>query len=481
MQQEAAKKLGFSSRRTMRAAQALYEGIDLGDGPSGLITYMRTDSVRVSESAISSVRKYILEQYGAEYLPDTPNAHRSRKGSRVQDAHEAIRPTEVFRHPDAVKSHLDADQFKLYTLIWQRFTASQMTRARYDMTVVDFQIDRYLFRATGSVMRFDGYHRVYTEGHEAEEGRTMDDLPQIPEVVKGDQVALEQLTPNQHFTQPPPRFSEASLVKELEKDGIGRPSTYSSIISTLVARDYVRLEQRRFFPTDLGEIFNVEFTSAMENELDRIEEGDLEWQSVLDTFYGPFMKALDAVDINALVMETHGLQDLAKEKCPECQSALEVRSGRFGPFIACARYPDDCKYTRAIKKDKIPDKPTDEVCHLCHSPMVIKTGRFGEFLACTTYPKCKGTRSIPIGVKCPQCDTGDLVARRTKRGRTFYGCGRYPDCDYSTWNRPTPEECPTCSWKGMEKKSSKSEGDRLICMKCGHVEVTLNAEEAGLG
>lgn len=493
IQQEAAKKLGFSSRRTMRAAQTLYEGIDVGDGPIGLITYMRTDSVRVSDTAIAAAREYIGQQYGDRYVPEKPVVHKSRKGSRVQDAHEAIRPTEIPRHPDTLRQHLDKDQLRLYTLIWQRFIASQMPPAAYDMTIIDFELGRYLFRATGSVMRFDGYHRVYMEGHEKEEGRTMDDLPQIPELVKGDQVELREITPNQHFTQPPPRYSEASLVKELEKAGIGRPSTYSSIITTLTARDYVRLEQRRFFPTELGEtvekvmvsrfpeIFNVEFTSEMENELDRVEEGELEWQTVLENFYGPFMKALDAVDIDALVMETHGLQDLAKEKCPECQAPLKVRSGRFGPFIACTRYPDDCKHTRPIKKDKVPDKPTDEVCHLCNSPMVIKTGRFGEFLACTTYPKCKGTRSIPIGVKCPQCDTGDLVARRTKKGRTFYGCGRYPDCDFSTWNKPEPTKCPSCGWEGMEKKSTKAEGDRLTCMKCGHIEVTLDPEEASLG
>ena len=493
LQQEAAKKLSFSSRRTMRAAQDLYEGIDVGDGPMGLITYMRTDSVRVADSAIESVRSFIREQYGDRYLPESPNAYRTKKGSRVQDAHEAIRPTDVSRHPDSLKRHLEKDQLRLYTLIWQRFMASQMPPAEYDMTIVDFELGTYLFRATGSVMRFDGFHRVYTEGHEKEEGRTMDDLPSIPELAQGDQVDLRDIKGNQHFTQPPPRYSEASLVKELEKAGIGRPSTYSSIISTLTARDYVRLEQRRFFPTELGEtvekvmvsrfpeIFNVEFTSEMENELDRVEDGELQWRTVLETFYGPFMAALDAVDINALVMETHGLQDLAKEKCPDCGSPLEVRSGRFGPFIACARYPDDCKHTRPIKKDKVPDKPTDEICHLCESPMVIKTGRFGEFLACSTYPKCKGTRSIPIGVKCPQCIKGDLVPRRTKRGRTFYGCGRYPDCDFSTWNKPTPEKCPSCEWEGMEKKSSKSDGDRLICMKCGHTEVMLDPEEAGLG
>ncbi len=493
LQQEAAKKLGFSSRRTMRAAQNLYEGIDVGDGPIGLITYMRTDSVRVSDAAIAAAREYIGQQYGDNYVPEIPVVYKSKKGSRVQDAHEAIRPTDIPRHPDTLRQHLEKDQLRLYTLIWQRFLASQMPPAEYDMTIIDFELGRYLFRATGSVMRFDGFHRVYTEGHEKEEGRTMDDLPQIPELVKGDQVELREITPNQHFTQPPPRYSEASLVKELEKAGIGRPSTYSSIITTLTARDYVRLEQRRFFPTDLGEtvekvmisrfpeLFNVEFTSAMENELDRVEDGELEWQSVLESFYGPFIKALDAVDIDALVMETHGLQDLAKEKCPDCQAPLKVRSGRFGPFIACTRYPDDCKHTRPIKKDKVPDKPTDEVCHLCNSPMVIKTGRFGEFLACTTYPECKGTRSIPIGVKCPQCDTGDLVARRTKKGRTFYGCGRYPDCDFSTWNKPEPTKCPSCGWEGMEKKSTKAEGDRLTCMKCSHVEIMLDPEEASLG
>ncbi len=467
LQQEAAKKLGFSSRRTMRAAQNLYEGIDAGDGPIGLITYMRTDSVRVSDAAIASVRDYIGKQYGDSYLPEKPVVYKSKKGSRVQDAHEAIRPTDIPRHPDTLRQHLEKDQLRLYTLIWQRFLASQMPPAEYDMTIIDFELGRYLFRATGSVMRFDGFHRVYTEGHEKEEGRTMDDLPQIPELVKGDQVELREITPNQHFTQPPPRYSEASLVKELEKAGIGRPSTYSSIITTLTARDYVRLEQRRFFPTDLGEtvekvmisrfpdLFNVEFTSAMENELDRVEDGEVEWQSVLENFYGPFIKALDAVDIDALVMETHGLQDLAKEKCPDCQAPLKVRSGRFGPFIACTRYPDDCKHTRPIKKDKVPDKPTDEVCHLCNSPMVI--------------------------VKCPQCDTGDLVARRTKKGRTFYGCGRYPDCDFSTWNKPEPTKCPSCGWEGMEKKSTKAEGDRLTCMKCSHVEIMLDPEEASLG
>ena len=313
-----------------------------------------------------------------------------------------------------IEKYLEPDQFRLYQLIWQRFVASQMTPAVYDMTIVDFELGRYLVRASGSVMIFDGYHVLYTEGREAEEGKTMDDLPPIPPLVAGDTVEVKEITPNQHFTEPPPRFSEASLVKELERLGIGRPSTYSAIISTLTAREYVRNEQRRFFPTELGEtvekvmvskfpeIFNVEFTSLMEGELDRIEDSELAWQEVLRNFYGPFTKALAAVDINALVMEAHGLQDLANEKCPKCGAAVVLKSGRFGPYLACVNYKDTCDYAQSLKKQKAPDKPSDEKCQLCGSPMVIKTGRFGEFLACTTYPKCKGTRSISLGNQVPQ-------------------------------------------------------------------------------
>ena len=295
LQQEAAKKLGFSSRRTMRAAQDLYEGIDVGEeGPVGLMTYMRTDSVRVADSAVAAARDLIGERYGKPYLPAQPNAYSDRKNARVQDAHEAIRPTDVRRHPEQVQRYLEPDQFRLYQLIWQRFVASQMTPAVYDMTVVEFDLGRYLFRATGSVMIFDGFHVLYTEGREKEEGRQVEDLPPIPPLAQGDRVEVKEITPSQHFTEPPPRFSEASLVKELERLGIGRPSTYSAIISTLSAREYVKVEQRRFFPTELGElvekimvakfpeIFNVEFTSGMENELDRIEEGELGWQHVLD-------------------------------------------------------------------------------------------------------------------------------------------------------------------------------------------------------
>jgi len=495
LQQEAAKKLGFSSRRTMRAAQDLYEGRDVGeDGPVGLITYMRTDSVRVSDAAIASVRDFIGSSYAKPYLPAAPNTYSSKKNARVQDAHEAVRPTDVRRRPEQVQPYLEPDQFRLYQLIWQRFVASQMAPAVYDMTIVDFDLGRYLFRATGSVLVFDGYHVLYMEGREKEEGKTMDDLPPIPPLVQGDPVEVREITPSQHFTEPPPRFSEASLVKELERLGIGRPSTYSAIISTLSAREYVKVEQRRFFPTELGElvekimigkfpeIFNVEFTSGMELELDRIEDGELLWQGVLKDFYTPFSKALAAVDLNALVADAHGLkpEDLAKERCPKCGSAIELKTGRFGPYLACVKYKDTCDYVKSLRKGRAPDRPTDEKCQLCGSPMVIKTGRFGEFLACTTYPACKGTRAISLGIKCPKCLEGDLAERRTKRGKSFWGCVRYPACDFSTWNRPVADTCAECGWVGMEKKVSKTEGETRTCLKCGNKVVLTEPEEVAL-
>jgi DNA topoisomerase-1 len=479
----------------MAVAQQLYEGVQLGsEGSVGLITYMRTDSVRVADTAVASARELIQRQYGKRYLPDAANVYNDRKNARVQGAHEAIRPTDVRRRPEEMQKYLEPDQFRLYQLIWQRFMASQMTPALYDMTVVEFDLGKYLFRATGSVMVFDGYHVLYTEGREKEEGRQVEDLPPIPPLNQGDTVEVREITPSQHFTEPPPRFSEASLVKELERLGIGRPSTYSAIISTLSAREYVKVDQRRFFPTELGEmvekimigkfpeIFNVEFTSEMETELDRVEEGELGWQRVLQDFYDPFNKALGAVDMNALVSDAYGLsaEDIAKERCPKCGSQVELRTGRFGPYLACVHYKDTCDYVKSLKKARTPDRPTDVKCHLCGSPMVIKTGRFGEFLACTTYPACKGTRAIPMGIKCPKCDVGDLAERRTKRGKSFWGCVRYPACDFSTWNRPVPDTCPECGFVGMEKKVSKAEGETRTCLKCKHKIVLAEPEEVAL-
>ncbi len=492
LQQEAAKRLGFSARRTMSCAQQLYEGIELGDeGAVGLITYMRTDSSRVAQSAIDHVREYIGDKYDEAYLPKKPNIYRMKKSARAQEAHEAIRPTDVYRHPDRMKKYLSQDQTRLYKLIWQRFVASQMMPAVYDTTSLDFEIGKYLFRATGSVIVFDGFHVLYYEAREAEEGKTFEDLSPVPALAKGDKAEVIEIKPNQHFTEPPPRFSEASLVKQLETLGIGRPSTYSNIVSTLRDRDYVRMENKRFHPTDLGEtvtkvlisrfpdIFNVEFTSEMETELDKVEEGELGWRKVLEAFYGPFAKALEGVDTAAMIREAYDVAEIEKEPCPDCGGKLAVKSGRFGPFIACTNYPK-CRHTRPLKRDKVPDKPTDEVCKECGAPMVIKTGRYGEFLACTQYPKCKHTRPIPLGVKCPTCVTGELSERRTRRGRSFYGCLNYPDCDYSTWYRPMPDQCPACGYVGAEKRSTKARGEYRRCIKCEH-EFDVSEETAKAG
>jgi DNA topoisomerase-1 len=481
MQQEAAKQLGFSSQRTMRTAQQLYEGVEVGDeGSVGLITYMRTDSTRVAPAALHAVRDFIAHAFGKKYLPEKPNVFSNRKAA--QDAHEAVRPADVHRTPDQLKKYLNAEQFKLYQLIWKRFVASQMTPVVYDTTSIDFLVGalpaQYLFRATGSVVVFDGYHRLYHEGHEVEEGVTLDDLAPVPSLKEGDQANVRDVVPGQHFTEPPPRFSEASLVKELERLGIGRPSTYATIVYTLRQRDYVRVDQRRFHPTGLGEtvskvmvsrfpdIFNVGFTSEMESELDKVEEGDLGWQKVLDNFWQPFSEALGKVDTQAMIREAYDVAHLDSTPCPECGGKLTVKSGRFGPFIACSNYPE-CRYTKPLKRDKVPDRPTDEVCKLCGAPMVIKTGRFGEFLACTRYPECKHTRPIPLGVKCPKCGDGDLAERRTRRGRSFFGCSNYPNCDFSTWYRPVPETCPHCGYVGLEKRLTKARGEYRKCLKCG--------------
>lgn len=480
LQQEASKRLRFSAKRAMRASQQLYEGVELGDeGAVGLITYMRTDSPRVADVAIEAVRQYIAATYDKRYLPAKPNYYRTKKQVRAQEAHEAIRPTDVRRRPDAVKRYLTADQFRLYQLIWQRFVASQMAPAVYDTTSIDFEIGQFLFRATGSVVVFDGFHVLYWESKEAEEGKTFEDLAPVPALKQGDEAAVHAITPNQHFTEPPPRYSEASLVKELERLGIGRPSTYSTIVSTLRERDYARLEHRRFQPTDLGEtvarvmisrfpdIFNVEFTSEMENELDKVEEGELSWQEVLENFYGPFAQALEAVDTTQMIREAYDVEGVEQEKCPKCGGALALKSGRFGPFIACSNYPE-CRFTKPLKRDKVPDRPTDEVCKECGAPMVIKTGRYGEFLACTRYPKCRHTRPVPLGVACPKCGDGDLAERRTRRGRSFYGCSNYPNCDFSTWYRPVPDVCPDCGYEGAERRVTKTRGEYRRCLKCEH-------------
>jgi DNA topoisomerase-1 len=481
LQQDAAKKLSFGSKRTMRLAQDLYEGIEIGEeGAVGLITYMRTDSTRVASSAALQARDYIKLMYGQEYLPDAPRLYTDGKAKNAQDAHESIRPTDPTRRPEHIRKYLKEDQYRLYELVWQRFMASQMAPAVFDTTTVDFDFDRFLFRATGSVVKFDGYQRLYKESREAEEHKLLEEEQGLPVVEKGESIPVQAITPLQHFTEPPPRYSEASLVKELERLGIGRPSTYASIVSTIVDRRYAQLEQRRFFPTQLGEqvervmvksfpdVFNVKFTSHMETDLDKIEEGEVNWRKMLGDFYGPFAISVKGADIEALIGEAHDLSGLATEKCPTCGGKLVPRGGFFGPFLACENHPKECKYTRPLRGDRKPAEPTDEICHECGAPMVIRHGRSGEFLGCSKFPKCRGTRSMPTGVKCPK-DGGDIAVRRSKkRGKAFYGCSNYPKCDFVIWDKPVAETCPECGYIGAEQKFTKTRGEYRRCIKCAN-------------
>ena len=492
LQQEAAKKLGFASKRTMRLAQDLYEGIDIGpEGAVGLITYMRTDSTRVAESAALQARDHLRTLFGADYLAAGPMLYGGgRNAANTQDAHESIRPTDPSRRPDLVRRYLKDDQFKLYQLIWQRFMASQMAPAVFDTTTVDYDLAQagvsvkttraYLFRSTGSVIKFPGFLALYREAHEEGEHRALEDEQALPVLEKGEHVPVREVTPSQHFTEPPPRFSEASLVKELERLGIGRPSTYAQIISTLVDRHYTELQQRRFFPTALGEsvervmvkqfpdIFNVGFTSGMEAELDKVEEGALAWRRVLTDFYKPFEKSLNSVQVESLIAEAHDLSGLATERCPNCGGRLMAKGGFFGPFVACENHPKTCKFTRPLKGDRKPAEPTEYTCHECGAMMLKRHGRSGFFLGCSRFPKCRGTRSMPTGVICPK-DGGEIAERRSKkRGKAFYGCSNYPNCDFVCWDKPVPEKCPECGYLGAEMKSNKTRGEFRKCVKCGN-------------
>ena len=488
IQQEAAKKLGFGSKRTMRAAQRLYEGVVLGkEGAVGLITYMRTDSSRVAESAALAARDVLRAQFGADHLAPGPQLFGTAKDANAQDAHEAIRPTDPARHPDSVAPYLkgrDADLLKLYQLIWQRFMASQMAPAVFDTTTADFTFTakgrELMFRSTGSIVKFKGFLALYKEAREEGEGKALEDEQALPALALGESVPVRDVVPRQHFTEPPPRFSEASLVRELEKDGIGRPSTYASIITVLVDRRYVNLEQRRFFPTELGEqvlkvmlaqfpnTFEVGFTRDMEAELDKIEEGRKQWQRSIKEFYGPFSEALEDVDVGKLISASHDLSALAKERCPKCGGKLEAKGGFFGPFVACENHPKKCDYTRPLKGERKPPEVTPYPCPVCGALMVIRHGRSGDFLGCSRFPKCRGTKSMPTGVKCPK-DGGDIAQRKSKkRGKTFYGCENYPKCDFVCWDKPVAETCPDCGYVGAEAKSTKARGSYRKCLKCGN-------------
>jgi DNA topoisomerase-1 len=468
----------------MRLAQDLYEGIDVGvDGATGLITYMRTDSTRVSEDAANAARESLRAQFGDPFLAAQPQLYPSGKAN-AQDAHEGVRPTDPARRPEAVQKYLTADQFKLYQLIWQRFMASQMAPAVFDTTTVDFDIPTqgrsYLFRATGSVVKFQGFLALYREAREEGEAKALEDEQALPFLEQGERVPVKAITPTQHFTEPPPRFSEASLVKELERLGIGRPSTYASIISVLAERRYVLLEQRRFFPTPLGEtvekvmvkkfpdLFDVHFTAKMELELDKIADGETGWVEVLDEEWSKIKKNLHDDDLPALIGEAYDLSALASEKCPECGGKLVAKGGFFGPFVACENHPKACKYTRPIKGEKKPAELTNYMCQECGAPMVVRHGRSGDFLGCSKFPKCRGTRSMPTGVKCPK-DSGEIAERRSKkRGKAFYGCENYPNCDFVVWDKPVADACPDCAYVGAEAKANKTRGHFRKCLKCGN-------------
>jgi DNA topoisomerase I len=480
LQQEAAKKLGFGSKRTMRLAQNLYEGVELGksEGSVGLITYMRTDHVRVAEGAAQAARQYLGSHFPKEFLADAPRLFPVGKDDPAQGAHEGIRPTDPARTPESVAKHLTPEQLKLYTLIWQRFMASQMAPAVFDTTTVDFDLGRYLFRATGSVVKFKGFLALYRETREEGDSKALEDEQALPAIEPGEHAPLRRLEPAQHFTEPPPRYSEASLVKELEKRGIGRPSTYASIISTLTERHYAELQQRRFFPTPLGESvervmvkqfpreFDVGFTAEMEEELDKVEDGRMKWRQVLDEFWSPFEEKVGNVDAEALIREAHDLSALEKERCPLDGGRLVPKGGFFGPFVACENHPKDCKYTRPLKGERVPPKKTDVPCPECGELMVVRRSRSGEFLGCSRFPKCKGTKSMPTGVKCPK-DGGDIAARRSKkRGKAFYGCENYPACDFVCWEKPVLEKCPECGFLGAEARQTKTRGHFRRCLKC---------------
>jgi len=502
LQQEASRKLYFSPSRTMKIAQRLYEGVELGDqGAIGLITYMRTDSPRVSDEALASVRGYIETRYGKEYLPEKPNLYRS--GKSAQEAHEAIRPTAVERDPESMARYLDKDALALYTLIYNRFVSSQMTPAVFDRTTVDIDADGAVFRATGQVRKFDGFMRVYLEGVDNPETDD-EDASNLPAMSEGEVLKLLGFVPEQHFTQPPPRFTQATLIKELEDKGIGRPSTYAAIMSSILSREYVEEdESKRMRPTSLGrvvcdllvaafpDILEVGFTASMEEELDGVEEGRENWVKTLKRFYGPFEKRLGDAKKKMPAVKRQGLA--TELKCPQDGGAVVIKFGRNGEFLACSNYPK-CTYTSEFRRDEtgqiVPQEasapvPTDENCEKCGSPMVKRRSRFGEFLGCSAYPDCDGIKRLqsePVktGVNCPDCKEGEILERRSRRGKLFFGCNRYPKCKFASWDRVVPRACPECGSAYLVEKVSKRDGARWLCpnKECGHIESAPVAAEA---
>jgi len=478
LQQEAARRLRFTSKRTMMLAQKLYEGIELGEeGRVGLITYMRTDSTRLSEDAVKEVREHIYTNYGKEYLPHEPRLF--KKGKSSQDAHEAIRPTYAKYAPKVVKKYLDPEMFELYELIWNRFVACQMSAAIFDQLTVDVKGGDYLFRATDTMPQFRGFLQVYDDVvDETEKSGDEDPVSKLPTTLKlADRASLTNLIPNQHFTKPPGRFTESSLVKELEAQGIGRPSTYALIVDTIQARKYVEQRERRLYPTELGiavnrilvhnfpHLFNVAFTAKMEEELDTIAAGKQSYRKVMEDFYHPFIKDVEGVEKKSAAIKK-SLQEKTEEICELCGKQMIIKWGRNGRFMACSGYPS-CKNTRPLPGEQEQTKHMAGMkCELCGADMLVKGGRYGAFMGCSNYPTCKNTKPISIGVACPKCKDGYVIERKTKRKRIFFGCSRYPDCDFASWDKPVARACDTCGNAYMVIKFSQTRGDYLNCPSC---------------
>ncbi|MFC4159911.1 type I DNA topoisomerase [Chitinimonas lacunae] len=494
LQQEAVRKLGMTTDRTMRTAQQLYEGIDIGQGTVGLITYMRTDSVALANEAVAEIRDYIGQHFEPEYLPANPVVYKS-KAKNAQEAHEAIRPTSIARTPDSVKPFLSAEQFKLYEMIWKRTLACQIAPAKFDTTGVDIRVGAGLFRASGQVLVFPGFIAVYQEG--VDDSDSEDDA-KLPPLEVGDEVPVDKLSGEQHFTQPPPRYSEASLVKALEEYGIGRPSTYASIISTLKDREYVVLDKKRFVPTDTGEVVNkfltehftqyvdYHFTAKLEDKLDEISNGSRDWIPVLEEFWKGFARQIEE---KQALKRSEVTQEALDETCPKCAKPLLIRLGRRGRFVGCSGYPE-CDYTRNLNEtaeDKAEEAPPTVIegrsCPQDGGQLVVKSGPYGKFIGCANYPKCRHIEPLEppkdTGVVCPECKNGHLIERKSRYGKLFYSCNTYPKCKYATWNPPINEPCPQCGWPILTLKTTKRRGVEKVCpqKECGFSEVVTPPEK----
>lgn len=479
LQQEAARKLGFTARKTMMVAQQLYEGIDIGSGTMGLISYMRTDSVHLAAEALLEIRDYICERYGAENCPKKERVFKT-KSKNAQEAHEAIRPTSIKRNPEMVQQSLTPDQFKLYGLIWKRTLACQMAEALVDTVAVDLSCGvGNLFRANGSTITFPGFLLVYEEGRDDSKDDDQNAVL-LPSLTVGDKITLLDIHANQHFTEPPPRYSEASLVKVLEEFDIGRPSTYASIIHTLQQREYVIVDKKRFFPTDVGRIVShfltdyftryvdYKFTAQLEDTLDAIARGEKEWIPVLEEFWQPFIQQIHAIDEQ--VQRKDVTTELLDEKCPKCSQPLAIRLGKRGRFIGCTAYPE-CDYTQDLSTQagvkSEPEVVEGRTCPECHGALHIKTGRYGRFIGCSSYPDCKFIEPLEkpadTGVECPKCHAAKILKRKSRKGKIFYSCASYPKCDYALWNEPLDKSCPKCAWPILTVKETKRFGRQIIC------------------